>query len=514
MGDVDEGSGSRGSVSRRIAGKVPNDFDLSGSDVASRTRVPDVGVLSRAKAKKVHRGFDGYEKDAADGMHLPDVGILSRAKEGRELQACVDWVNCTDGMVNLTTTCAEACGTDCCYGDYACDDFTGQVCKDGVSCTDLAACANAAIEYVHLGCNGNYSCTGAGSGNLGVVYNGCHGYKSCYYAGSYGGNVSSVVNSCDGLRACWYMGVYGGAIGPVVGSCIGYEACLLLGGGDSIHDGGYVGYVYNSCLDVYACYKAAAYGGSIDNITSSCLGNASCNYLAAYDGDVGLVANSCYLDYGCYLAGSGDGGMISGIIGACNGIDSCREAGRFANGTINSVMYTCCNGERECVNATDGSLPPACAVVTAAPTTASPTNAPTSSPTDTPTRSPTGRPTNAPTAPVSKYLFFRGHLPDPSWTLSSFKCCSFQNSFYVLLNGQEIVGGKAAKDGKTPKAPKAAKAAPTKAAKLVKISGGHNGKAGGKMSVGSVADGDDHPALMRKREHGKVGEMESFSDNE
>ena len=55
--------------------------------------------------------------------------------EGRRLSAAAfqaqctqGYVDCDDGKVNgdPSTSCATACGVDCCIGDYACNKFTGK----------------------------------------------------------------------------------------------------------------------------------------------------------------------------------------------------------------------------------------------------------------------------------------------------------------------------------------------------------------------------------------------------
>ena len=65
----------------------------------------------------------------------PDVGILSHEQGtlGRRSAAeCLDFVVCDNGMAG-SETCEDACLGDCCNGTNACVNFSGTVCKYGVS---------------------------------------------------------------------------------------------------------------------------------------------------------------------------------------------------------------------------------------------------------------------------------------------------------------------------------------------------------------------------------------------
>jgi hypothetical protein len=93
------------------------------------------------------------------------------------------FVDCDNGQLSseLTISCAAECGGYCCDGDQSCDEFTGKVCKDGVSCM------------------GDYA---------------------CYYA-----TIPSVIGSCNGIKACYYAG-YEGTVGSMHSSCLDNGACL------------------------------------------------------------------------------------------------------------------------------------------------------------------------------------------------------------------------------------------------------------------------------------------------
>ena len=146
-------------------------------------------------------------------------------------QCSTDIVDCVYGMVrdDNTTTCADACGSDCCVGLKACNDFTGQLCKDG-SCTGAYACTYAYIPSVVDSCKGDYAC-----------------YKTGYY-----GYVGTISTSCHGIDACCYLGSYGDA-GDILDACRSYQAC------DSVAYKGYIGHLTSSCKNAsYACLGAGS----------------------------------------------------------------------------------------------------------------------------------------------------------------------------------------------------------------------------------------------------------------
>ena len=75
----------------------------------------------------------------------------------QQQQCSTTFVDCVKGNVRGTTiTCKAACQGTCCVGGLnwqqvyfeACDFFTGQVCKDGKSCTGASACSGAYIPTV------------------------------------------------------------------------------------------------------------------------------------------------------------------------------------------------------------------------------------------------------------------------------------------------------------------------------------------------------------------------------
>ena len=128
---------------------------------------------------------------------------------------------------NSSTTCASACADkSCCVGEYACDGFTGKVCKNEVSCNGFRACYNAYITFVAKSCNGDYSCYYAEQ--LGSVINSCKGFSACSYAGIYSGTTRDIQDSCNDQYACAAIAYYG-TIGNIASSCNNNRTCLLAG---------------------------------------------------------------------------------------------------------------------------------------------------------------------------------------------------------------------------------------------------------------------------------------------
>lgn len=130
------------------------------------------------------------------------------------------------------TSCASACAGECCVGNYACDGFTGILCKDlaSPSCSGSFACFAADIPFVKKSCIGDKSCQRAGlAGNItGVLTESCRGTQSCYGLG-YLGNIGNVTSSCDGVSACENAGSGTGGIGGLIGSCNANKACYQAG---------------------------------------------------------------------------------------------------------------------------------------------------------------------------------------------------------------------------------------------------------------------------------------------
>mmetsp|Transcript_25951 Transcript_25951/g.47724 ORF Transcript_25951/g.47724 Transcript_25951/m.47724 type:complete len:366 (+) Transcript_25951:255-1352(+) len=304
-------------------------------------------VSSRSSGKKIK----SHDSDIAGSKPKlgADTGILFREKStpSRRLAAtCTDGsVVCVDGYAD-NETCEVACDGMCCVSEDndACDDFTGEVCKDGVSCSGDRACYGAKVDMIVNGCNGTIACFSAGSG----------------------GSIGGIYNSCQGDTAACFFAGYGGSIGEIYNSCLGYNTCSAAG------YGGNISAIQNSCLGYKACAGAASYSGNIGNISSSCHGNFTCYYAAGFGGSIGNILDSCEGVNACNYAAY-KGGLIAGIKNACNADSACYAAGR--NSTISSEMYDCCNMGSACANIT--TLPAECEK----PSTTAPTVAPSKPPT-------------------------------------------------------------------------------------------------------------------------------------
>jgi len=293
-----------------------------------------------------------FDPDIAGSKLKPgaDTGILFRKRStpsSRRLAATCNEgsVVCVDGYAD-NETCEVACDGMCCVSEDndACDDFTGEVCKDGVSCSGDRACYGAKVDMIVNGCNGTIACFSAGSG----------------------GSIGGIYNSCQGDTAACFFAGYGGSIGEIYNSCLGYNTCSAAG------YGGNISAIQNSCLGYKACAGAASYSGNIGNISSSCHGNFTCYYAAGFGGSIGNILDSCEGVNACNYAAY-KGGLIAGIKNACNADSACYAAGR--NSTISSEMYDCCNMGSACANIT--TLPAECEK----PSTTAPTVAPSKPPT-------------------------------------------------------------------------------------------------------------------------------------
>lgn len=271
------------------------------------------------------------------------------------------YVDCEFGFVkgsDPAIKCAQACGTQCCVGFYACDRFTGKVCKDGNSCMGRIACGAANIPSVVKSCNGKQACYYVGGnssaiGQVGRMENSCNWDYSCRFLGGggfflyRGGQISgpgkrdvgNVVNSCNGYTACEMAGENGGSIGNITNSCNAPRACIRLG-----HPEGSVGHVTDSCNDVSACARVGAQnGGSIGNITKSCNAPDACR-LAGY--------NDCY--------GDDDGLFDDGLFDDHDDCWLSTSASSPSCGQVTSNLNECCNKADECLGKEEVDLPAEC----------------------------------------------------------------------------------------------------------------------------------------------------------
>jgi hypothetical protein len=288
---------------------------------------------------------EGQEEVATIGSHKTsrktvvqeeDVSIfMPSSSAGQQSSVCTSgYIDCDNGKVRGTDqSCKDACNGDCCVGGewfsgspyyHACEFFTGKVCKDG-------------------SCNGSEAC-GYQSTPL-IVVNSCKGHRSCHST-----NFPVAMNSCKGVRACQSVN----STENITNSCNGEFACIFLG-----YNGGEVGYVSDSCN-----------------------GKMSCWVLGGNYGKVGNIKNSCNSDEAC--DGGGEGGFISGgIENSCNAYKACYGAGQVryvcttyeddnwecASGYIKGAgistkLSSCCNGEKECYEKTEITLPAQCKVCT------------------------------------------------------------------------------------------------------------------------------------------------------
>lgn len=218
-------SKSRAEAAAIVAAAVAaadQDVDPSPSEDTVKDVITDAGILSRHVL--------------ADNNLSPSVGSSSRMLvPGVSPPLCADYVNCDNGFVSgdSSTTCAAACGGNCCVGGFACGEFTGKVCKDG-SCTGSNACFGANIPWVKNSCKGgNFACDKAGNfgvngGSVGTMINSCIGLYSCPYMG-YNGVGGNLLDSCVGEKSCYWAGSNQGSIGSITSSCTGFKACYKAG---------------------------------------------------------------------------------------------------------------------------------------------------------------------------------------------------------------------------------------------------------------------------------------------
>ncbi len=268
----------------------------------------DAGILR----PRHHRAMNVFASNGADNTPLP-------------FTPCADSVMCINGIEKDTgKTCEEACGGECCVGNFACKYFTGRVCRDG-SCSGFAACWRANITIVENGsCNGtracqtatipfvlssckggDYSCAGVAEfdsgfvagGSIGGLNKSCHGREACNkaaYWGTSAGNVGVLNDSCIGERACYYIGGYGGSVGNMNNSCKGQNACRAAASWY-----GNLGDINDSCNGHYACSFAARDYGNLGNINDSCNGQYACGSTAWSYGNLGAITQSCNADSAC-----------------------------------------------------------------------------------------------------------------------------------------------------------------------------------------------------------------------
>jgi hypothetical protein len=320
----------------------------AGSDIGNMSPRSRRSVL---KNKSTRRGLQATTTASPTSFPTP---VAQRCSQG--------YVDCVNGFVkgSITTTCAAACGVNCCRGTNACNSFTGKICKDG-SCDGERACQFANIPSVVNSCRG--------------------GVTACYRVGKQG-TVGKFVNACNGTRNCYDLG-YKGIVGNVQDSCYGVESCSRLG------QDGAVGNVQNSCNGgEFACFKVGEYFGAVGDILDSCHGFQSC-FLLGKLGTVGNVLNSCNAPTSCLFLtrmkgtagnllhscngvdacnrGASYGGSMKSISSSCNAHHACKHAGRGLTYPlhISSNMNNCCNTPYECYWANQTSLPDECQAVRA-----------------------------------------------------------------------------------------------------------------------------------------------------
>lgn len=113
---------------------------------------------------------------AAGNTPTPDAGILYQIQDApiSKLATCTDFVACNDGVVSETgESCAAACDGKCCQGEDACIEFTGEVCRDDVSCVGDQACYGSSVNKVIQGCTGYRACVGVGYPYTEEINNSC-----------------------------------------------------------------------------------------------------------------------------------------------------------------------------------------------------------------------------------------------------------------------------------------------------------------------------------------------------
>lgn len=321
----DEAQGQLGKGSSSIA-PIGSDTPIT---------APDAGVLNQWKKRKdAYKAAKEKAKGKMGGGSSSSNGIVA-TKQPSNLDHCDEFVVCEGGYVENGDTCAFACDGDCCYGSDACTSFTGQVCKDGNSCSGEKACYYAEIASVVNGCQGDEACKMAGyyGGSLGSVHNSCFFNYACEKAGSYGGQISEIKDSCVGERSCYKMAYYNGVIESVENSCTeGSSSCAFAASGwygyegyfyDNYYDspdveGGRIERIVNSCGAAYSCMWAASAGGAIEQIQDSCQGIDSCYDIAYRNGGIGLVKSSCS-DFLSCLGLARFYGSVGDILYSCEG---------------------------------------------------------------------------------------------------------------------------------------------------------------------------------------------------
>lgn len=314
----------------------------------------DSGILSSTMMMETRYG-DGHARRKAVQGDADNIFTL-------DPELCSEFVDCYNGMErNTNRTCFEACDGECCtyYSIFqkkntsSCGGifggFTGQVCKDGKSCTGYVACENAILPFVKNSCIGDLSCKNAGhNGTVGNVTNSCEGRSSCEFLGADGGIVENVYASCkngEGLfpSPCMYLG-RSGKVGNVELSCEGYRPCVSLG------HSGKVGNVELSCKGYGACFNLG-YIGNVGNINASCNLEKACGLLGWNGKEVGNIENSCIGYQSC--AELGLSGKVGSIVNSCNATTACASLGR--NGTVGGLKNSC-NDTNACESAGTGTL--------------------------------------------------------------------------------------------------------------------------------------------------------------
>ena len=411
-------------------------------------------IVKPRPEKRHFTGTNSKKPTIGGGLYSP----ITNSAKAAECPVDVGYVQCFNGYEVYDNgdytgdTCAEACGGECCVGDFtnpdtgvttnACDGFSGRVCKDGNSCIGEQACFRAYIRSVISGCKGDGACFYASYDSptyIEKVHSSCNGFRACDGAADYGGFIDYIVDSCQGDYACTYLAneygsvskvrysciednscfaaaLFGGTINEIVFSCDGEYSCAYAAFGryyDNVgaYGGGRIGGIEDSCYGFKSCMYAAELGGSIGYITFfSCSGDYSCYALTYNYGTVGNIYDSCQKDSSCLNAAAGSG-YIGYIFAGCDGLLSCNEAAS-SQGRIDGI-FEGCNEYKACEGAAFGgfTISPAindccneafqCLLAESFDDTNcddDPTPPPTGKPTTSPTRS---SPTTSPTIDVS-----------------------------------------------------------------------------------------------------------------
>ena len=237
------------------------------------------------------------------------VYLPERSLQSSDCPVVGQHVDCVNGVNQAPPydSCADACSGSCCVGLNACKEFTGRVCKDGISCSGESACNRARIPLVSASCDG---------------------YKACRDVGFLGLSMGNIIASCHSIYACAGVGILGGKVGNIESSCSGDRACHFIGS-----EGGTVGNVLNSCVgDFRSCAYVGTKGGVAGNLQGSCNAHESCFYLGRVS--VGDVTSSCNAPRACLGAGSPFG----------------------VSGPILSDLTECCIVENACLFASEVTL--------------------------------------------------------------------------------------------------------------------------------------------------------------